>query len=76
MKITKEQLKQIIKEELESLISENEESPTIPYDKVIGYYYIDGEEVVFTDKDGKELKNVPWLAISKARIRKAQGDLK
>jgi len=76
MKITKEQLKEIIKEELESLVNESEETPETPYDKVIGYYYIDGNEVIFTDKDGKELKDVPWLAMSKARIRKKQGDLK
>ena len=38
MKITNEQLKEIIKEELESLISEDEESPTILHDKEIGYY--------------------------------------
>jgi len=105
MKITKEQLKQIIKEELENVLEGQSEmfsryglqgpgdwgtgdpvplgssddpkkKPEISYDKEIGYYYIDGNEVVFTDKDGKELKDVPWLAISKARTRLDQGDLK
>jgi len=75
MRITKEQLKQIIKEELESLVNESEESPKILHDKEIGHYYIADGEVVFTDKDGAE-KDVPLLTRSKARLRLKQRDLK
>ena len=76
MKITKDQLKEIIKEELESLISENEEAPTILYDKEIGHYYIDGREIVFTDKDGAKRENVPLAVKSLAKLKKKQRDLK
>ena len=76
MQITKEQLQQIIKEELESLVREKEESPKILHDKEIGYYYINGREIVFTDKDGAERENVPRLVRQRARVKRAQGDLK
>ena len=76
MQITKEQLQQIIKEELESLVREKEESPKILHDKEIGHYYIDGREIVFTDKDGAERENVPLVVKQRARVKRAQGDLK
>ena len=130
MKITKEQLRQIIKEELKEVIEEvefdkeefergyqdalsgsppptpstkhhkdyklgfkdgvrdatlrgplagiglKEESPKILHDKEIGHYYMDGREVVFTDKDGAERENVPLVVKQRARVKRAQGKLK